>query len=63
VYQKVKFNSLSAHIRSSLLSVFQFEIFIKSLEIVMPDVRSLSRTTMRGHPEGIEFSGFRLSPE
>jgi hypothetical protein len=30
---------------------------VKSLEIVMPDLRSLPRTTMRGHPEGIEFTG------
>ena len=26
----------------------------------MQDLRSLSRTAMRGHPEHIEFTGFRL---
>jgi hypothetical protein len=29
----------------------------------MPDVMSLSRIVMMGHPEHIEFTGFRLSPE
>ena len=26
----------------------------------MPDLRSLSRTLIRGHPEGLESTGFRL---
>jgi hypothetical protein len=30
---------------------------------VMPDLRSLPRTLIRGHPESHENTGFRLSPE
>jgi hypothetical protein len=40
-----------------------FDDFVKSPEIVMPDLRSLSRTVMRGHPEVIEFTGLRFSLE
>jgi len=34
---------------------FKFDDFVKSPEIVMPDLIR--------HPEHIEFAGFRLSPE
>jgi hypothetical protein len=34
-----------------------FDSFVKSLRGVMPDLISLPRTPIRGHPENIEITG------
>jgi hypothetical protein len=49
--------------RTATLCDFLESGLLKSIETVMPDLISLPRTTIRGHPELIAFNGFRLPPE
>jgi hypothetical protein len=42
---------------------FNFDELVKSLEIVMPDLIPADHGICDRHPERIEFTGFRLSPE
>jgi len=48
------------HIGRVFFLCIKVDKFVESPKTVMPDLRSLSRIAMRGHPELIETTGFRL---